>query len=112
MIQEQIHTITKQMNCLTMTPEKCSDSIITNLNTLGLKLKADNSTDIVNGGVTIDHGYGHFTNGVYIPTNKIERKHTIKINIYTKDQLPTEQHQTTLKKPSKIPTLEEIKKTL
>jgi len=112
MIDEQIHTITKQMDCLTIDPMKCSDNIITKLKTLGLKLKADNSTDTVNGGVTIDHGYGHFTNGVYIPTNKIERKHTIKINIYTKDELPTDQHQTTLKKPSKIPTLEEIKKII
>jgi len=98
----EIIKIVKDIDCSKIKPSECSDNIVTKLKSL-VKLRADKETDTVHGHLDIDHGYTGDT---------IQRKHTIKIYIYTKDESPNEEHKTTLKKPSKIPTESEIKKII
>ena len=75
----------------------CSNSIIEKLQPLGLKLRADNPTDTVNGFVSIDHNPNH---------------HIIRIEIYTENEAPNNQHSSTLEKPITIPNENQINSLL
>jgi len=77
--------------------DKCSDEIIEKLKPLGLKLRADNENDIVNGYVSMVHA----------PNN-----HSITIAVYEETENPNAEHLTTLKRPSKVPTQNQIEKLL
>ena len=86
--------IEKNMSCTEAA--KCSDNILEKLKPLGLKLKAESETDVVNGYISCSHG----------------KTHKITIGIYEKDEKPSNTHNLTHKKPTKIPTESEIKKAL
>lgn len=87
--------IEKNMNC--SIPENCSDNIIEKLKPLGLKLRADKETDTVNGYLSMNHA----------PNN-----HTLTIGIYEEDEKPNVMHLTTLKRPNKFPTQNQIENLL
>jgi len=90
------------MNCL-LTKNKhvdlptCSDKFVKKLE-LATGLKFKDNDGIVNGYVHIDHGLSQTTR------NKTTRPHEILVMIYEKTELPNEFHETTLQKPSKMPT--------
>ena len=86
--------ITKNMSCTEAA--KCSDNILEKLKPLGLKLKAETETDTVNGYISCTHG----------------KTHKITIGIYEQDEKPNNTHNLTHKKPSKIPSKNQIEKLL
>ena len=88
----QIHEIVKKIDCSKIKPAECSDQIIEQLKTLGIKLRGDNETDTVNGHLDIDHE---------------KNNHFIKICICEEDEEPNNYHRFTFKKPLKIPTSKE-----
>ncbi len=90
-----IHTFEKNLTCKDSL--KCSQSILTKIETPTLKLHADNDTDTVNGSVSINH---------------IPKKHRIWIEIYDSDQPPNNEHASTFKKPSQIPTRTQLEALL
>jgi len=66
-----------KINCSEITPQACSDSVLTALeHGLGFKLRADTLTDIVNGSVSIVH-------------NALPEQHVIEIELYEVKELPT-----------------------
>jgi|LULF01.1.fsa_nt_gb hypothetical protein len=89
--------IVKKINCSDIKPAECSDRLLEKLQSLNLKLKADNDTDTVNGSLTINH---------------VPEAHEIEIEIYEHDEKPNEglhpYKKVTIKKPKKKPTLKEI----
>jgi len=95
MVKTKIFEIEKNIVC--SIPVKCSDDIIEKLKPLGLKLRADKETDTVNG---------------YLSMNHIPNNHTLTIGIYEEDEKPNDEHLTTLKKPTKFPTQNQIEKLL
>jgi len=77
----------------------CSDKIIDKLK-LGfpnLKLRAENKTDTVNGSLTIRH---------------TPNDHKIIIEIYDTNEDPNSEHESTLKRPTIMPTKARIKSAL
>ena len=84
-------------NCLSSSPATCSDAMIEKLKPLGLKLIANNSTDTVNGFISIVHA-------------KLE--HLVRIEIYTEDEKPNTQHLSTFETPITIPSENQIKSLL
>ena len=86
--------IEKNMSC--SIPAECSDNILEKLKPLGLKLKAENENDTVNGYISCTHG----------------KTHKITIGIYEQDEKPSNTHNLTHKKPTKIPTEKQIEKLL
>tara|TARA_R110002020_G_scaffold141421_1_gene313111 strand:- start:56 stop:331 length:276 start_codon:yes stop_codon:yes gene_type:complete len=86
--------IEKNMSCNDSI--KCSDNILEKLKSLGLKLKGETENDTVNGYISCTHG----------------KTHQITIGIYEKDEKPSEAHNLTHKKPTKIPTKNQIEKLL
>jgi hypothetical protein len=86
--------IEKNMSC--SIPSECSDNILEKLKPLGLKLKAETETDTVNGYISCSHG----------------KTHKITIGIYEQDEKPSNTHNLTHKKPTKIPTENQIEKLL
>ena len=83
-------------DCLSSSPAKCSDAMIEKLKPLGLKLIADHAKDAVNGSISIVH----------------DKEHLVRIEIYTEDELPNTQHQSTLQKPITVPSENQIKSLL
>ena len=83
-------------NCLSSSPTTCSDAIIEKLKPLGLKLIANNPKDTVNGFVSIVH----------------DSSHLVRVEIYTEDEKPNHEHQSTLEKPITIPTENQVKSLL
>ena len=77
--------------------DKCSDEIIEKLKPLGLKLRADKETDIVNGYLSMVHE---------------NNNHLIIVGIYEEDENSNVEHLTTFKKPTKFPTQNQIEKLL
>ena len=92
--------IKKHIDCSKIKNSECSDLIVEKLISAGLKLRADKIDHIVNGHLIIDHNLGLF------------KQHTIYVTIYEKNEKAGHQHHTTFKKPSKFPTLKEIKKLI
>ena len=86
--------IAKNMDCINSI--KCSDNIVKKLKPLGLKLKAESETDIVNGYISCTHG----------------KTHQITIGIYEKNEEPSDTHNLTHKKPTKIPSKNQIEELL
>tara|TARA_R110002110_G_scaffold18302_3_gene76986 strand:+ start:1393 stop:1668 length:276 start_codon:yes stop_codon:yes gene_type:complete len=86
--------IEKNMSCTDAA--ECSDNILEKLKPLGLKLKAESETDTVNGYISCSHG----------------KTHKITIGIYEQDEKPSEAHNLTHKKPTKIPSKNQIEKLL
>ncbi len=76
---------------------KGSDQIIEKLIPLGLKIRADKDSDIVNGYLSMVH---------------TSNNHLVIIGIYEENENPNYEHLTVLKKPGKIPTEKEIKDLL
>ena len=76
---------------------ECSDQIIEKLIPLGLKIRADKDSDIVNGYLSMVH---------------TSNNHLVIIGIYEENENPNYEHLTVLKKPGKIPTEKEIKDLL
>jgi len=76
---------------------KCSDEIVGKLENPNLKLHANTETDNVNGSVTIHHK---------------QNDHEITIEIYDIDQLPNNEHLSTLKRPIVIPTKQALEALL
>jgi hypothetical protein len=65
------------IDCSEITPEACSDSVLTGLeHGSGFKLRADTLTDVVNGSVSIVH-------------NDQPGTHVIEIELYEVRELPT-----------------------
>jgi hypothetical protein len=100
------HTqITKcEGNCI-----NCSVNFCNKLSVLGLNLVWDSEKKIpVNGAITIDHGFGIYDeDGNYLRQNEVLRPHTLRIEIYEEDDDPNIEHESIMKKPSKIPTEQE-----
>ena len=86
------------MDCSKIKPSQCSDAFVDMLKMEGLKVKADNETDTVNGYLSIE--------------SHDKLKHRLHIVIYDKDEAPSQKHLSTFKKPSKTFTLNELKKIL
>lgn len=81
------YNITKKISCSDQ--ELCMNTILNKLETeTGLKFHAETDTDTVNGSVTVLH----------------TPDHKITVTIYDKNENPNQEHNSTLKKPSKIPT--------
>ncbi len=94
------------IDCSLMKPHECSDMILQKLEPfLGVKLESINKSS-VNGSLAIDHGYGHFEGDKYIPTDIIERGHTITVNIYESDNEFLSS--TPIKRPAKIPQQKDV----
>jgi hypothetical protein len=85
--------IQKNMSCSDSI--KCSDNIVKKLKPLGLKLKAENENDTVNGYISCTHG----------------KTHQIIIGIYEKNE-KCKYSDLTHKKPAKIPSKNQIEKLL
>ena len=77
--------------------ESCSDEIIEKLKPLGLKLRADNDHDSVNGYLSMIHE---------------NNNHRIIIGIYEDNENPNWEHTTKLIKPTKFPSENQIGKLL
>ena len=90
-MKTKIIVIKKKIDCV-MPLAQCSDNIIEKLKPLGLKLRADKETDMVNGYVSIVHA----------------KEHVITIGIYEENEDPNQEHLSTFKKPSKIPLEKEF----
>ena len=93
-----IYTFTKKIDCSKISYAECQQNIIKKLSGLNLKLEAEKDTDTVHGSVTMLH--------------EPRPQHIIKIELYDKDEEPTAEHQSTLKKPSRFPSREEIEKLI
>ncbi len=90
-----IHRINKNIICNDSL--KCSDIIVTKLESSNMQLHAQSPQARVNGSVTIYHK---------------QNDHTIIVEYYDKDENPNSYHNTIFKKPQKIPTLSEVKSKL
>jgi len=89
------YNITKKMSCSNQ--ELCMSTILDKLETeTGLKLHAETDTDTVNGSLSVLHTSDHI----------------IIVTIYDKNENSNNEHKSTFKKPSKIPTKSEIEKLL
>jgi hypothetical protein len=94
-MKTKIFEIKRAMRCTDAI--KCSDEIIEKLKPLGLVLRADKETDIVNGYVSCSH-----------ETNN----HLIIIGIYDENQNPNEEHKSTFEKPITIPSRNQLESLL
>jgi len=95
-MKTKIFELSLKTNCLSSTPATCSDAMIEKLKPLGLKLIAEHSKDIVNGSISIVH----------------DTEHLVRIEIYTEDEKPNNQHQSTLEKPITVPSENQVKSLL
>jgi len=73
----------------------CSDLIVGALNGDSLKFMADTEDAVVNGSVTISH-------------NDAPEPHEIMIIMYEEEELPNEEHASTLRPANPMPTEEEL----
>mgnify|MGYP003144234270 CR=1 FL=1 len=82
------HIIEKKIWCII--PSECSDKLREKLEKkFNCKLMALKKTDSVHGAISIDH---------------IPNKHVIRIDFYTKNEKPNDEHKSTLSKLSSIPS--------
>ena len=90
------HIIEKKIICTI--PSECSDKLRIKLEKeFNCKLMARTQTDTVHGAISIDH---------------TPNKHVIRLDFYTKDEEPNNQHASKLKKLGKIPSMTECNKII
>jgi len=89
----------------------CSDKYIEQLT--GIKAMIDKEEDTVNGSLTIDHGYGLYTEtGEYIRPNELLRPHTFTLRLYEKDENANMYHNSKIKALQVMPTIPKVKSIL
>ena len=92
-MNNKIFEISLNTNCLSGRFDECSNAIIEKLKPLGLKLIANTPQDVVNGFVSIVH----------------DSQHLVRVEIYTQNEKPNNEHQTTFEKPITMPSENQIK---
>ena len=90
----------KILDCTSITADACSDKCLEALgHSADFNLKSSSATDILHGSVSIIH-------------NDDPLPHIFSIEVYEVDELPTAERQSTLKRPTVMPTQKGLKSKL